>query len=52
MRPVDAFPCYDGLCNLDLGNMAEADCCFAPAWEVCAQRGLDPEALGVQPNFD
>ena len=46
-EPQLLFPCYDGLAtlNLDLDNLAEADRYFALAQDVCAQHGLDPEAL-------
>jgi predicted ATPase len=53
-EPQLLFPCYDGLAtlNLDLDNLAEADRYFALAQDVCAQHGLDPEALVVLPFLD
>jgi predicted ATPase/class 3 adenylate cyclase len=53
-EPQLLFPCYDGLAtlNLDLDNMAEADRYFALAQDICAQHGLDPEALVVLPFLD
>jgi adenylate cyclase len=53
-EPQLLFPCYDGLAtlNLDLDNMAEAERYFSLAQEVCAQHGLDPEALVVLPFLD
>ena len=53
-EPQLLFSCYDGLAtlNLDLDNLAEADRYFALAQEVCAQHGLDPEALVVLPFLD
>jgi adenylate cyclase len=53
-EPQLLFPCYDGLAtlNLDLDNMVEAERYFALAQEVCAQHGLDPEALVVLPFLD
>jgi hypothetical protein len=49
------FSCYDGLatCNLDLGDIAEAECYFALTQEVLRPHdGLNPEALGVLPFPD
>ena len=53
-EPQLLFPCYDGLAtlNLDMNNLAEADRYFALAQDVCAQHGLDPEALIVLPFLD
>ena len=53
-EPQLLFPCYDGLAtlNLDLDNLAEAERYFALAQDVCAQHGLDPEALVVLPFLD
>ncbi len=53
-EPQLLFPCYDGLAtlNLDLDNLAEADRYFSLAQDVCAQHGLDPEALVVLPFLD
>lgn len=53
-EPQLLFPCYDGLAtlNLDLNNLTEADRYFAMAQDVCAQHGLDPEALIVLPFLD
>lgn len=53
-EPQLLFPCYDGLAtlNLDLDNLAEADRYFGLAQDVCAQHGLDPEALVVLPFLD
>ena len=53
-EPQLLFPCYDGLAtlNLDLDNLAEADRYFALAQGICAQHGLDPEALVVLPFLD
>jgi adenylate cyclase len=53
-EPQMLFPCYDGLAtlNLDLGDMQEAERYFALAQEVCAQHGLNPEALVVLPFLD
>jgi len=53
-EPQLLFPCYDGLAtlNLDLDNLPEADRYFALAQDVCAQHGLDPEALIVLPFLD
>ncbi|MBN9137477.1 MAG: tetratricopeptide repeat protein, partial [Phyllobacterium sp.] len=53
-EPQLLFPCYDGLAtlNLDLDDLAEAERYFAMAQEVCAQHGLDPEALVVLPFLD
>jgi predicted ATPase/class 3 adenylate cyclase len=53
-EPQLLFPCYDGLAtlNLDLDNMAEAERYFSLAQGVCAQHGLDPEALVVLPFLD
>ncbi|MDW6025115.1 adenylate/guanylate cyclase domain-containing protein [Mesorhizobium sp. BAC0120] len=53
-EPQLLFPCYDGLAtlNLDLDNLAEADRYFALAQDVCAQHGLDPDALIVLPFLD
>ena len=53
-EPQLLFPCYDGLAtlNLDLDNLTEADRYFNLAQEVCAQHGLDPEALVVLPFLD
>jgi predicted ATPase len=53
-EPQLLFPCYDGLAtlNLDLDNLTEADRYFALAQDVCAQHGLDPEALIVLPFLD
>ena len=53
-EPQLLFPCYDGLAtlNLDLDNMVEAERYFALAQDVCAQHGLDPEALVVLPFLD
>jgi predicted ATPase/class 3 adenylate cyclase len=53
-EPQLLFPCYDGLAtlNLDLDNLPEADRYFALAQGVCAQHGLDPEALVVLPFLD
>jgi predicted ATPase/class 3 adenylate cyclase len=53
-EPQLLFPCYDGLAtlNLDLDNLTEADRYFNLAQEVCAQHGLDPEALIVLPFLD
>lgn len=53
-EPQMLFPCYDGLAtlNLDLDNLPEADRYFSLAQDVCAQHGLDPEALVVLPFFD
>ena len=38
--------------NLDLDNLAEAERYFSLAQGVCAQHGLDPEALVVLPFLD
>ena len=53
-EPQLLFPCYDGLAtlNLDLDNLAEAERYFSLAQDVCAQHGLDPEALVVLPFLD
>ncbi|MER9423209.1 AAA family ATPase [Mesorhizobium sp. M0317] len=53
-EPQLLFPCYDGLAtlNLDLGNLAEAERYFSLAQGICAQHGLDPEALVVLPFLD
>ena len=53
-EPQLLFPCYDGLAtlNLDLDNLAEAERYFSLAQGVCAQHGLDPEALVVLPFLD
>lgn len=53
-EPQQLFPCYDGLAtlNLDLDNLAEAERYFSLAQDVCAQHGLDPEALVVLPFLD
>ena len=53
-EPQLLFPCYDGLAtlNLDRDDLAEADRYFALAQDVCAQHGLDPEALVVLPFLD
>ncbi len=53
-EPQLLFPCYDGLAtlNLDMDNLAEADRYFSLAQEICAQHGLDPEALVVLPFLD
>jgi predicted ATPase/class 3 adenylate cyclase len=53
-EPQLLFPCYDGLAtlNLDLDNLAEAERYFALAQDICAQHGLDPEALVVLPFLD
>lgn len=53
-EPQLLFPCYDGLAtlNLDLDNLAEAERYFSLAQGICAQHGLDPEALVVLPFLD
>ncbi|RUV09170.1 adenylate/guanylate cyclase domain-containing protein, partial [Mesorhizobium sp. M7A.T.Ca.TU.009.01.3.1] len=53
-EPPLLFPCYDGLAtlNLDLDNLAEAERYFSLAQGICAQHGLDPEALVVLPFLD
>ncbi|MGH6782066.1 MAG: hypothetical protein ACREB5_08180, partial [Sphingomonadaceae bacterium] len=53
-EPQLLFPCYDGLAtlNLDRDDLAEADRYFSLAQDVCAQHGLDPEALVVLPFLD
>ena len=53
-EPQLLFPCYDGLAtvNLDLDNLVEAERYFTLAQDVCAQHGLDPEALVVLPFLD
>jgi adenylate cyclase len=53
-EPQLLFPCYDGLAtlNLDMNNLDEADRYFALAQGICAQHGLDPEALIVLPFLD
>jgi adenylate cyclase len=53
-EPQLLFPCYDGLAtlNLDLDNLAEAERYFSLAQDICAQHGLDPEALVVLPFLD
>ncbi|ESY16092.1 MULTISPECIES: adenylate/guanylate cyclase domain-containing protein [unclassified Mesorhizobium] len=53
-EPQLLFPCYDGLAtlNLDLDNLAEAERFFSLAQGICAQHGLDPEALVVLPFLD
>ena len=50
-QPQLLFPRHDGLAtlNLDRDNLAEADRYFALAQGICAQHGLDPEALVVLP---
>ena len=52
--PQLLFPCYDGLAtlSLDLDDMVEAERYFALAQEVCAQHGVEPEALVVLPFLD
>ena len=53
-EPQLLFPCYDGLAtlSLDLDNLAEAERYFSLAQGICAQHGLDPEALVVLPFLD
>lgn len=53
-EPQLLFPCYDGLAtlSLDLDDLTEADRYFSLAQDVCAQHGLDPEALVVLPFLD
>ena len=53
-EPQLLFPCYDGLAtvNLDLDNLAEAERYFSLAQDICAQHGLDPQALVVLPFLD
>lgn len=53
-EPQLLFPCYDGLAtlNLDLDNLAEAERYFSLAQGICAQHGLNPEALVVLPFLD
>ena len=53
-EPQMLFPCYDGLAtlNLDLDDLQEAERYFALAQNVCAEHGLDPEALIVLPFLD
>ncbi len=53
-EPQLLFPCYDGIAtvNLDLDDLAEAERYFSMARDVCAQHGLDPEALVVLPFLD
>ena len=53
-EPQLLFPCYDGLAtlNLDLDNLPEAERYFSLAQDVCAQHGLDPEALVILPFLD
>lgn len=48
------FPCYDGLATLclDAGDLEAAERYFAAARDICAQHGLDPEALMVLPFLD
>lgn len=48
------FPCYDGLATLclDAGDLDAAERYFALARDICAQHGLDPEALMVLPFLD
>ena len=53
-EPQLLFPCYDGLAtvNLDLDNLVEAERYFSLAQDICAQHGLDPQALVVLPFLD
>jgi tetratricopeptide (TPR) repeat protein len=53
-EPQMLFPCYDGLATLklDLDDLQEAERYFALAQNVCAEHGLDPEALIVLPFLD
>ncbi|MDF1634455.1 adenylate/guanylate cyclase domain-containing protein [Mycoplana sp. MJR14] len=48
------FPCYDGLATLCLetNELSEAERYFELAQQVCAQHGLDPDALMVLPFLD
>lgn len=48
------FPCYDGLATLclDAGDLDAAERYFASARDICAQHGLDPEALMILPFLD
>ena len=48
------FPCYDGLATLclDAGDLDAAERYFALARDICAQHGLDPEALMILPFLD
>ena len=50
-EPQLLFPCYDGLATLylDAGDQVKAEAYLTKAQEVCAQAGVEPEALMVLP---
>ena len=53
-EPQLLFPCYDGLATvyLDAGDDREAEHYMQKAQEVCADAGLEPDALVVLPFLD